>query len=179
MRVQKKSSKKPLIITLSAILIVGFGAAAFYLAPSQNDTQLKSQTRNNDGSENTTEQPSSSNQPTREEEKENLPAYEGGDVSQNNDITGVINYKSVAGSNLVLRTTINQTISSGTCSLALTNQNTSASITRTANIAANPSSASCEGFNIPLSELSSGTWNIEVTVTSGNKTGILKDSVTI
>lgn len=94
-------------------------------------------------------------------------------------ITGVINYQSVLNNQLAIRLTIDQSITSGTCALTLTHQAGSATVSRTAPIIINPSSSTCEGFDIPLSELRSGSWDILIKLTGDNKSGEIKGQVTI
>lgn len=185
MRVQKKTSKKSLIITLSVIIVLATGAGAYALL-SQNSSSSES-IASDDNQSNSVEDSSVSSESaststdssstTHESEKDIQPSYEGENANNSASLTGVINYKSVVGTNLSLRTTINQTLSSGTCQLTLSNG--AKVVTRSSAISQNPSSSTCEGFDIPTSELSAGTWNIEVIITSGDRTGILKDSVTI
>lgn len=104
----------------------------------------------------------------------------GTDKPINSDtISGEVNYKSVTADNLSLRVTIYQTISGGDCSLKLTRTSDGKQITKTAKVIANPSSATCGGFDIPLSEVGPGKWNIAITVTSGVKTGQITDEVSI
>lgn len=90
-----------------------------------------------------------------------------------NQITGVVNYAQVNEGNLVVRVTIDQTISQGTCVLALISQSNGATVTKTASVITNPTSSSCKGFSVPTAELSPGKWNIAVKITSGSKSGTL------
>lgn len=185
MRVQKKTPKKALIITLSALLVVVAGATTYAIISQGNDSSEKADTSQsasktddttNTATSSSSEEPTSSS--TGHESQKNIqPSYEGEDANTSEVLTGVINYKAVVGSNLSLRTTINQTLSSGTCKLTLSNG--SKVVTKSSAIMQNPSSSTCEGFDIPISELGSGTWSLEVVVTSGDRTGTLKDSVTI
>lgn len=190
MRVQKKSSKKRLIIILSivGVLLIGGGLYAYIAQPFSSDKTDDTSTKNNDkrtdtdddsdataNSKNSSDEASTS-QP-RETEKDIQPDYEGSNPNTSASLTGAINYKSVSGGNLVIRTTINQLLTSGTCTLTLTNG--SKTVTRSANIAQNPSSSTCQGFDVPTSELGSGTWSISIAIASGDKTGTLTDSVSL
>ena len=188
MRVQKKSSKKGLIITLAIILVTAAGVTTYALMSQNNKTSgdaKTSQTDTNSGPKDGSRPEASmdkkdganSDAATHEKEKDITPAYEGENVNENNSLSGVINYKSVVGTNLSLRTTIDQYLSSGTCRLSLTSG--TKAVTRSSAIAPNPSSSTCEGFDVPTAELGSGTWSIEIIVTSGDRTGTLKDSVTL
>lgn len=94
-------------------------------------------------------------------------------------LDGVINFKSVADDMLTIRATINQSISAGTCSLTLTRNTDKKQVLKSAEIVQNPSSATCKGFDVPVSELGSGKWDIVIEVTSGNKTGKINGEITI
>ena len=61
---------------------------------------------------------------------------------------------------LQIRTEIGALTSEGTCTLTLTKG--AKAVTRTAGIQALPRISTCQGFDIPLSELSSGQWNVAV-----------------
>jgi uncharacterized protein YpmS len=184
MRVQKKTSKKSLIITLSVIVVLATGAGAYALLShgssseptASEDNQSKSLEDSNSSSESTSINTDSSST-IHESEKDIQPSYEGEDTNNSISLTGVVNYKSVINDSLLLRTTINQILNSGTCDLTLSNGQKT--VTRSSSIVQNPSSSSCEGFDIPISELGSGTWSIEIKLTGEEKTGILTDSVSL
>lgn len=114
---------------------------------------------------------------TPEKEKDNPTQYEGTNPNTSASITGSINYKAVVDSALTLRITIDQALSGGTCTLTLSSNGKT--VTKTAPVAANPSSATCEGFSVPISELGNGQWDININVTSGDRSGTLKGTVTI
>jgi hypothetical protein len=101
------------------------------------------------------------------------------DTASGSDITGVINFASVVGSNVTIRATINQSLSDGTCTLKLTRGSDGKSVTRTASIVTNPSSTTCAGFDIPTDELGSGNWAISLRVSSGQKAGTITGNVQI
>ncbi|QQS17665.1 hypothetical protein IPL44_01315 [Candidatus Saccharibacteria bacterium] len=177
---QKKSPKKALLIAGIAVLILGGGVYAYY-ATRPSDDKRSAETSNNDTpkTNDETDKTNDKTTPTTlgEDGKDTPKQYEGDSPNTSNSLTGVINYKSVVDGNLTLRVTIDQSLTSGTCSLKLTSAGKT--VTRSASIITNPSSSTCEGFSVPVSELSSGQWAIEITVTSGNRTGTFKDRVTI
>ncbi len=177
---QKKSLKKALLIAGIAILVVGGGVYAYY-ATRPSDDKRSTETSNNDTpkTNDETDKTNDKTTPTTlgEDGKDTPKQYEGDSPNTSNSLTGVINYKSVVDGNLTLRVTIDQSLTSGTCSLKLTSAGKT--VTRSASIITNPSSSTCEGFSVPVSELSSGQWTIEITVTSGGRTGTFKDKVTI
>ncbi len=178
---QKKSPKKALLIAGITVLVLGGGVYAYY-ATRPSDDKHSTETANNDNpktNDEGTDKTDDKTTPTSpgEDGKDTPKQYEGDNPNTDKSLIGIINYKSVVDGNLTLRVTIDQSLTSGTCSLKLTSAGKT--VTRSAPVITNPSSSTCEGFSVPVSELSSGQWTIEITVTSGNRTGTFKDKVTI
>ena len=96
---------------------------------------------------------------------------EGEDPNQLESLTGNLTTNRVSNGKLILRVNINQYLSTGICNLTLTSG--SNTITKTANIVAVASTSTCEGFDVPVSELSSGAWQISINIQSGDKTGTI------
>lgn len=74
------------------------------------------------------------------------------------------------GSTLQIRSLIGAVGNTGTCTLTLTSTGQSA-VTKTATIQALASTSTCQGFDIPTSDLSIGTWNILIEFSSDTLTG--------
>ena len=51
--------------------------------------------------------------------------------------------------------------------------------TDSVSVISNPSSGSCKGFDIPLTKLSPGEYNIKIEINANQKTGIIEGKVTI
>lgn len=185
MRVQKKPSKKTLIIAVLSTLLVIAGVITYALLTSSDDhnsgssTSKETRLRTDDADTRSGEDASinGSSTPTHEAEKDISPPYEGENVDNSRTLTGVISYKSVVDGSLVIRTTINQMLGSGICSLTLSNGQKT--VTRSSGIAQNPSSSTCEGFSVPTAELGNGTWDIKIQVSSDSRTGTLSDSFSL
>lgn len=118
-------------------------------------------------------QEGSANANNTEEPNPQTPAqYEGENPNQKEEITGHISYTAINEDALSIRLTLNQYLTSGTCNLKMSLG--SQVIEQSAPIFADPSTSSCQGFDVPLSELStSGTWQITVQVSANGKTGII------
>lgn len=113
----------------------------------QTTSQVKPQEKTDDTAQEPLVKPDA--EVTKEPEK-NLPTqYEGSNPNSEEHLTGAITYKAVSDGQLILRTSIDQTLNSGTCSLSLVNQQKT--VNKTATIIPNPASSTCEGFNIPIS----------------------------
>lgn len=172
---KKKMTKKQRIVVLilmGAILILAASTAAYYISTKNNgapkeDSGAISQEKNNgnnevissDNSPDNTTSSSSQTSSTPEEEKANSPQYEGEDPNESASLSGAITYSAVSGDILTIRTNIDQVVS-GTCTATLSSGGRV--VTKASSIMQDPSSSSCEGFDIPVSELGSGTWKVEI-----------------
>ena len=138
-----------------------------------------------------TDQPSTNNenQPIHTEDgtKEDAEAgrtpktpeqYEGQDVNQLDKLTGTITYSEKSGDKYRIRVNINQFLKlPGTCKLTITSASTIV-YTQTVSIISNPSSGSCEGFDIPLSSIPSGDLNVKIEVNANQKTCLIEGRIT-
>lgn len=186
MRVQKKSSTKKIIATIVALVLLVLAVALAYSYMNRQDNkesninststkseQIKKETEDRDASTKDKRDESVVHEP----EKNITPPYSGENIDNSPSLSGSINYKSVVDGNLVIRTTINQVVSGGKCTLKL--RNGSRVFARGSGIVQNPSSSTCEGFSVPVSELGSGNWQIEIFVFSEDRKVTLTDNVTI
>lgn len=188
MKIQKKLSKKSLIIAIAAATTLVAAGLIWYLASSRQNFEDTSNTATRQdkvegqrkSSSDTTPEPAPSatdKSVSHEKEKELPQLYEGENTNASTGLTGAINSKSISGDYLVIRNTINQFVDSGTCELTLRSGNKT--VNRSVEIIQNPSSSSCAGFDIPVSELSPGQWNLEIKVSSENKQMILTEVVNL
>ena len=184
--------KRPLFVVflIALLILVIFACIKFQpwrkLLPSHSSpsTSLEDKT-----TAKSSESSSSSKQSTLEKSPENgdasnpdgktPAAYEGANANSSESLTGVITYASISGSNLLIRTNIDQYLTSGTCDLALING--SNQITVSTNIIPEASTSTCEGFDLPLSSLSSfsGETQIRITLSSGDRSGVLSGVVNL
>lgn len=188
MKIQKNkptNKKKPIIIILIALVVVFTAGLVFSYSQNwlpfkknattdtsnidkEDSTSLKSESNNKDLSPPTTPE-----DPTKK-----TPTQHDGDNPNNSDgLWGVVNYSQVVDGVLSIRVTIDQQLTSGVCSLHLTNG--TRTITKEVAIAANPSSSTCKGFDIPSSELEKGVWNIRVNIDSDGKQGTITGTTSI
>jgi len=82
------------------------------------------------------------------------------------------------GSILQIRALIGAVENNGTCTLTLS-QAGQQTITKTAATQALASTSTCQGFDVPTSELSTGVWHITITYDSPTLTGAATKDVTI
>ena len=110
-------------------------------------------------------------------EKKKVVLYEGEDPNEKQELTGVVTYAGVNGDNLMIRVNIDQYLDSGVCELNLVQSGVVYS--DTANIVSSATTATCEGFNVPVSRLSGGDYGIVIKISSGDKSGTINGEVRI
>ena len=104
--------------------------------------------------------------------------YDGEDPNVAEELSGVVTYAGVVDGKLMIRVNIDQYLGEGKCELVLSRDGGEIYQTK-ANIVGGASTATCEGFDIPVMELSSGKADIKVKLSSGGKTGTIKGEVNI
>ncbi|MDB5183465.1 MAG: hypothetical protein JWO07_146 [Candidatus Saccharibacteria bacterium] len=181
MKIAHPSSKKRLIfISLAVLVIAGVGIGVYALRQSQQTASITK------SSPSSSLQPGVStvslNPPTDAEVQAGQdakaqtvnPPSSSGDT-QTNDLNAVANY---TGTSVQVRTTISANVSDGSCSLTLTKGST---VVTKANVGIQALSgySTCKGWDIPVSELSSGTWTAKVTTSYQSKTSVATAVVAI
>lgn len=210
MKIQDKKNKKVLIGVIVFIVMIALGltATVLYLNSNSNkntevtkdktsdkeksDKEKSDDNSADDKSDSTKPNDSSnngrtdnSNSTSNDNAGGKTPAqYEGANPNNSSNLTGIINYKSVVNNTLQIRTTINQYLDEGSCTLTLNGPN-GQTYTNSVNIIANPSSSTCYGFDIPLDLIQAdqdkrrGEWTINIHMTSGTRAGDLQDKITL
>ena len=84
-------------------------------------------------------------------------------------VTVVAVYKS--GSDIRIQTSISPIVSAGSCKLTATKSGSS-SYTSTVAVQALPSNSTCEGFTVPQSNFSPGTWRFSVEYSNDSETSV-------
>ena len=187
---KRKRSKKWIYWVVVLVLVVVAGVVAYlvwnnYFANKSDNTTEPETTSKEETPEKTsdTKKPDTDNTGTEdytepEQEKEKVLTYEGGDPNKAEELTGALTFASVEGDYLLLRVNIDQYLNSGTCQLSLS-QNGGIVYSESANITSAASTATCEGFNVPLSALGTGDFEVVVHLDSAGKSGFIRGRVTI
>ena len=110
--------------------------------------------------------------------KEEVVQYEGENPNSLESLTGVITYAGVSGDKLMIRLNIDQFLEGGECMLLLATAGNTV-YSNTARVIDSATTSTCEGFDVPLSLLESGSYNITVEVESGAKKGTITGGVNI
>jgi hypothetical protein len=105
-------------------------------------------------------------------QKEDVLQYDGEDPNEQGGLTGVITYLGVSGSDLIVRVNIDQYLTSGSCEINVI-KGGEVLYTSLAAVIDSASTSTCEGFNVPIERLSSGKIQVNINVSSGEKTGVI------
>lgn len=115
-----------------------------------------------------------------ENPEDKTPQYEGEDPNALEELTGVIVSKSVDDGVLTITATINQYLREiGLCVLTLKGKNHGSMYTASSDALADVTTSYCESFNVPVSEIGSDDYTIEIKVTADGKTGTIIDEVSL
>jgi len=155
MKINKKQSKEAnLIITIVILLLVGLVAGYIYFKSQPQpivDNQTSAQTIDY-------------NPPTAEQKQAGEDQKLSTQKPISTKFTAAITSANTNGEIVQIRSVINGAISNeGVCDLTLTNG--AETVSKSTATYAMPSSSTCQGFDINRSELSSGTWQINLTAT--------------
>lgn len=179
MKVKTNTRRKRTVLLLGsigALLLLTAGLVAAYMiftpkdeaSPASSSEEVPSQGTNSP----TTTSPSKGGQQTSTPSESGENAGGSGDSVQM-DITAA----NVNAESLQVRVLIQAVWSSGVCTLTLTNGNSS--VTKQASVQALASSATCQGFDVPMAELSSGTWTVRVSAAHDGQTTSTEQQITI
>jgi hypothetical protein len=191
---QKKSHKNKIIVwSLFFLVLIILASVIIYQISKDNDQRLKDSvlSEKTEKIESKIENTGVTNSETIKTEDgtpEDAAAgrtpktpekYEGQDVNKLEKLTGAITYSAKTTDKYRIRVNIDQFLKlPGTCMLSVISAG-KVMYTDYVNIVSNPSSGSCEGFDIPLTKLSPGEYDIKIEVNANQKTGIIEGKVTI
>ena len=191
---QKKSHKNKIIVwSLFFLVLIILASVIIYQISKDNDQRLKDSvlSEKTEKIESKIENTGVTNSETIKTEDgtpEDAAAgrtpktpekYEGQDVNKLEKLTGAITYSAKTTDKYRIRVNIDQFLKlPGTCMLSVISAG-KVMYTDHVNIVSNPSSGSCEGFDIPLTKLSPGEYDIKIEINANQKTGIIEGKVTI
>lgn len=171
MKLKQKSSKKKVIFIASSCILAALLAVsvyAFYTARKSSEPTAKD-TASLHGTD-PVDALSDEEQQSYEEQKKQ-EATEPQDPADEPETDLVITFTSVSqnDSSVRVRAEIDALIADGSCKLTLTKDGRT--ITKTAVTYPMANVSTCQGFDIPTSELSPGTWNVRLNVSKENQAG--------
>lgn len=181
-----KTTPKKIIkigLILLAIVVVVFAAKEIILhqissEETEDETPEKIAEKTEKEEKSTEEKKDNNNEENQEvEKKEEHQTFEGENPNEKTELTGTITTARVSGDNFVIRISIDQYLSSGTCKLTL--EKSGKNYEENVNIYSDVSTSTCEGFDIPLSNLEGGAWNATINLSSEGKTGKIEGEVIV
>lgn len=169
-----KSKNKKKIIIISLLLIIIFITTSFLIFQKQKNITQTPHTGNNlNLTPATTDEVVDGNNT-----KKNTLENKATDGSTQSLLSANISALNQNGSTLQIRLLIQGNINLGTCTATLTKN--SISKVYTVKIQANSSYSTCEGFDIPVSDLGlAGDWNVGIEITTGAQNVKLNQKVII
>lgn len=173
-KLKRTRSKKILSLVIIAVILVAAASVGYYYMRQNSKSSIESQENAKTTTEVANEMPdpvpatpdeeadaSQTKQSTVDKAKTPSPSPTALGVS--------FTAANQAGNTLQVRLKIDQIISQGTCTLTL--KKDGKTVTKTASVYASASLSTCKGFDVPLSELSAGTWQLSATVSSNSLKG--------
>ena len=156
----KKSNKKLIVIISLAVLFIGGGIVAYAFmsnnsSPDENATDSAQQQRENEQKREIDAKEQSAEKNRESDNDNQAPApVDPNDISMS---------AAISGTNVIISTQL-ASIPDGECSLTIT-QSTNTH-RETVQIMFQPEFSSCAGFSVPKNKLGTGTWKIDLNVTS-------------
>jgi hypothetical protein len=193
MKLQKKSHHKrtTIVITTVVVLVVIAFLVYFFLIRGHNSSQSTGNT-NSDATRSTNsvdygkasaDQIKAGDQIKSDGVKGNntdtppSPSAQPGSNKKVAAISITANAKDKTSQTYQIRFQIDALVENGTCALTLTKG--SAIVTKTADVQNLSNTSTCKGFDIPISALSSGSWQLSLKVDSTTITGTLNSSINV
>ena len=113
-----------------------------------------------------------------EVEKKKVVQYEGEDPNEAEDLSGVVTYADVVDGMLMVRVSIDQYLTEGTCELTLA-QGGATIYNSIARIIGDVSTATCEGFDVSVEQLGGGNTEIIINLNANERRGVIRGEVEI
>ncbi|MBQ2672931.1 MAG: hypothetical protein IJI42_10495 [Methanobrevibacter sp.] len=113
-----------------------------------------------------------------ENDEKKVVQYEGNDPNLNEELSGSVTYAGIMNDKITIRVNIDQYLSEGNCTLSLISDETVV-YNENVKIINSASTATCEGFDIPVSNMGEGNYDIVIKLSSGDKIGSIKGEIRI
>lgn len=107
------------------------------------------------------------------------------DDESNGEIKGTIDYRSLVGETLQIRTTIDGVLDNGICALTIVGPNKQEYKSTVKAIKNTDATSTCNGFDVDMArlekeeELRAGKWTITINLTDGERTGQMTSEMTL
>ena len=178
----RKSHKRKAAVIIALIVLLAIGGSAYAYIRFGRITPTSDSSATLPNSPEVTEPTVNLAPPTvdqqaaaEEQKKQSLENTSTSNTSSTLPVT--ITRANQNSSTLQIGTMIEKVTNTGSCTLTL--RKGDQTVSRTSNIQAGPNNSTCQGFDVPITELSTGTWTIKVDVVSGEVSGSASSEVTI
>ena len=172
----KQNNKKWLYGLLFLILFVVAGVICFFVWDAY--FKIKGDQSGDEGidvvevEEKSVEQSEDTGNVKEDDDKHRVEQYDGENPNQLGELTGSVTYAVVTDGVLIIRINIDQYLGSGRCDMSLMRDGENVYNT-SANITALVSTSTCDGFDVPVSALGEGDYDIVVNLEAEGKTGVI------
>ena len=184
MRRKKRKSGKIIftILILAALCVSGAFVYEYFIAEEPQKPEKKptetTEVEPEKEAESTTTPETKNPDETQIIGKDPIVQYEGENPNKSDSLTGVITYAGIVGQKLTIRLNIDQYLGAGNCNLSLMKDGTEY-YSASANIIADASTSTCQGFDVETTNLPSGNYLITINLQSGDKTGTITGGVSL
>lgn len=168
---KNKSNKKIVLIIVSLVVIVIAAATGFFWL--QNQSSQSPQSNMSDETDSSTINVEDNSQEALDREEDKVPLQNDSAAVDQSNLTGYITAKNIVNGKLQIRIQIDQYFTSGTCKITI------GDYSEQADIITNPSSSTCKGWDIPVSNLQNGTQPIKIDINSGSNNLIINDEIAL
>lgn len=174
------NNKKIIVIIIAAVVILGIGGtvSAYYLLSQDQKTESTEAPAIEEYNRNDVDLNESSNEQQQAGEDIKKDSVDKDESQQNGSLSVSFTAVNQSDNSLQVRANISSLTSNGTCELSLTGPNGTV-VTKSSGVQALASNSTCQGFDIPLSELSKGSWTVKLKVTTNNVTGEVSQTTEI
>ena len=185
MKIQsKKMSKTPLIIAAALIALLAVAALTYVyafngsiLGWSNHKTSSNDKPSTNTNLDKPTDEQIKAGNDIKNENTDTSPAPLPQPGSDKQSVEVIITTPNQNAGTLQVHTQISTVVNTGQCTLTLSR--TGQKVTKTADVQALASTSTCKGFDIPVSELSTGSWQATLIYENDSLTGTASKLITI
>ena len=178
---RRRRTHHPAVTLTVIILLIG---VLIFVSKMLADNASDIVEDNKKGASNTTENtkaertPAENQTPTDDGDHKTPIQNDGDDPNTKDSLTGVITMAEASNGMVHIRVNIDQYLSSGTCKLDM-HSDSGVTFNDNAVIIPTASTSTCEGFDIPVSNLTSGHWSININLETSDKTGVITGDINI
>ena len=166
-----------LVLLIVAIVVVILVKNNYFGEKQENNARQSEEESRSE--ENKTEEKTDKDQTEEGKKSEGkAPQYEGESPNKSENLTGLVTYADVVNEELVIRVNIDQFLQSGSCNLTMS-RNGATYYSQSVGIQESVTTSTCDGYKIPVSELSKGDFQVEIDLESDGKSGKIMGRVRI